>query len=207
MINTAIFLAEGFEEVEALTVVDLLRRAGITCRMVSAADKALVTGSHGISVKADLPFCDLRIEDYDGVILPGGQPGTTNLANDARVLSLLYRFHAAEKLTAAICAAPTVLARAGLLTGRKAICYPGLEAGLVDAGAEISREAVVVDGSVITSRGVGTAIPFALAIIEYFQSRDEANIIAKCIVYPTKRQKRRDIHESTSDQRQPPSKG
>lgn len=207
MIKTAIFLAEGFEEVEALTVVDLLRRAGIGCDMVSAADKALVTGSHGITVKADLPFCDLRIGDYEGVILPGGQPGTANLADDARILSLLYRFHTAGKLTAAICAAPTVLAKAGLLTGKKAICYPGLENRLTDAGAEICKEAVAADGHVITSRGVGTAIPFALAIIEYFQSRDAANKVAKRIVYPTKRQKRREDHESTSDQRQSPSEG
>lgn len=181
MKKTAILFANGYEEVEALTVVDLLRRAKIGCEILSVADSGQVTGSHGISIGADRNFSGTDFSQYDGVILPGGMPGTTNLAADERVLALLRSFAAAGKLTAAICAAPTVLAKAGLLDGKKAVCYPGMEEQLT--GAKVSFDPVAEDGTVITSRGLGTAIPFALAIVQYFEGRKRAEALASSVVY------------------------
>ena len=181
MKKTAILFAHGYEEVEALTVVDLLRRAKIGCEILSVADSGHVTGSHGISIGADRNFSGTDFSQYDGVILPGGMPGTTNLAADERVLALLRSFAAAGKLTAAICAAPTVLAKAGLLEGKKAVCYPGMEEQLT--GAKVSFDPVAVDGTVITSRGLGTAIPFALDIVQYFEGRERAEALASSVVY------------------------
>ncbi len=173
--------AEGFEEVEALTAVDLLRRAEICCDMVAVGDSETVTGSHGIAVRMDGTLDGIDTDGYDAVLLPGGQPGTSNLAAEERVLDLLRAFHARGKLTAAICAAPTVLAKAGLLEGRRAVCYPGLENRL--AGAVAGGGDVEVDGTVITSRGVGTAIPFALAVVAYFSGDGKARELARAIVY------------------------
>ena len=181
MKKTAILFANGYEEVEALTVVDLLRRAKIGCEILSVADSGQVTGSHGISIGADRNFSGTDFSQYDGVILPGGMPGTTNLAADERVLALLRSFAAAGKLTAAICAAPTVLAKAGLLEGKKAVCYPGMEEQLT--GAKVSFDPVAVDGTVITSRVLGTAIPFALSIVQYFEGRERAEALASSVVY------------------------
>lgn len=181
MKKTAILFANGYEEVEALTVVDLLRRAKIGCEILSVADSGQVTGSHGISIGADRNFSGTDFSQYDGVILPGGMPGTTNLAADERVLALLRSFASAGKLTAAICAAPTVLAKAGLLEGKKAVCYPGMEEQLT--GAKVSFDPVAVDGTVITSRGLGTAIPFALSIVQYFEGRERAEALASSVVY------------------------
>ncbi len=181
MKKTAILFAHGYEEVEALTVVDLLRRAKIGWEILSVADCGQVTGSHGISIGADRNFSGTDFSQYDGVILPGGMPGTTNLAADERVLALLRSFAAAGKLTAAICAAPTVLAKAGLLEGKKAVCYPGMEEQLT--GAKVSFDPVAVDGTVITSRGLGTAIPFALSIVQYFEGRERAEALASSVVY------------------------
>ena len=181
MKRTAILFAEGYEEVEALTVVDLLRRAKIGCDIVAVDDGVEVTGSHGIRVGADKTLSQLVMEEYDGLILPGGLRGVNNLAADERVIDMLRRFAAAGKLTAAICAGPTVLAKAGLLEGRKACCYPGMEDQLT--GAVACTESVVADGSIITSRGLGTAIPFALALVTYFQGEAQALALAKAIVF------------------------
>lgn len=181
MKKTAMLFAEGFEEVEALTVVDLLRRAGIGCDMIALRDTETVTGSHDISVRMLGALGSVDLNGYDALLLPGGQPGTRNLAADERVLDALRSFHAAGKLTAAICAAPTVLAAAGLLDGRRAVCYPGMEAQLT--GSTGGDGLVEVDGTVITSRGVGTAIPFALAIVEYYLGAEKARELARAIVY------------------------
>ncbi|MCR5826455.1 MAG: DJ-1/PfpI family protein [Oscillospiraceae bacterium] len=181
MKKTAMLFANGFEEVEALTVVDLLRRADVACDIVALDDGATVTGAHGVVVGADRAFTQTPFDDYDALLLPGGQPGTNNLAADERVLALLRRFHAAGKLTAAICAAPTVLAKAGVLEGRRATCYPGLEGRL--SGATAVTESAVTDGTVITSRGVGTAIDFALALVTYLDGAERAEALAHAVVY------------------------
>ena len=181
MKRTAILFADGYEEVEALTVVDLLRRAKIGCDIVAVKESGEVTGSHGIRVGADKTLSQLVMEEYDGLILPGGLRGVNNLAADERVIDMLRRFAVAGKLTAAICAGPTVLAKAGLLEGRKACCYPGMEDQLT--GAVACTDAVVADGSIITSRGLGTAIPFALALVTYFQGEAQALALAKAIVF------------------------
>ena len=180
MKKTALILTEGFEEVEALTTVDLLRRAQIVCDTVSLEDTETVRGSHGITVQVDAAFSDTDFDSYDGIILPGG-PGYVRLAASEALLDLLKKVYAEGKLTAAICAAPTVLAKAGLLEGKKAVCYPGME-GQLD-GADAGKEPVAVDGTVITSRGVGTAIPFALAIIAYLNDTAQADSLAAEIVY------------------------
>lgn len=181
MKKTAILFAPDYEEVEALTVVDLLRRADITCDIVALDGGETVTGSHGITVGADRAFDTVDFSGYDGVILPGGLKGTQNLGSDERVLTLLREFAGAGKLTAAICAAPTVLGKAGVLQGKRAVCYPGMEEQLT--GAITGEETVVTDGAVITSRGLGTAIPFALALVEYFAGAGRAGELAKAIVF------------------------
>ena len=180
-VKTALIAADGFEEIEGLTVVDLLRRAGFICDIVALSDAEVITGSHGIRIGADCCFSETDFSSYHAVILPGGLKGTDALKADERVLTLLQQMHAAGKLTAAICAAPTVLAKSGLLEGRRATCYPGVEHML--AGADASTDTVVCDGTIITSRGAGTTIPFALAIIAYLDSEEHAKEIARKIAY------------------------
>jgi 4-methyl-5(b-hydroxyethyl)-thiazole monophosphate biosynthesis len=157
-------LAEGFEEIEAVTIVDLLRRADIEVHTASLTSRR-VTGSHGITVEADLVLDDAKAADYDMVVLPGGMPGAEHLKNDLRVIALLREFAAAGRFTAAICAAPGVLAHAGLLEGREATSFPGFLRADSAPGIRLSESPVVVDGKVVTSRGPGTAIDFSLALI------------------------------------------
>lgn len=181
MSSVALILAEGFEEVEALTPVDLLRRAKIGCDTVSLRGDRSVVGSHGIAVTADKRWEEMDFDACDGVILPGGLAGTKRLTEDPRVEALLRRFAAAGKLTAAICAAPTVLAKAGLLEGKRAVCYPVLEDKLF--GAAVCDESAVRDGTVITGRGMGASVPFSLALVAYFAGQDTADALAAKIVY------------------------
>jgi 4-methyl-5(b-hydroxyethyl)-thiazole monophosphate biosynthesis len=179
MVFAVTVLAPGFEEVEAVTCIDLLRRAGVSVTVLGL-DSREVTGSHGITIAADSLFRDFS-GPLDGIILPGGMPGTKNLADAAPLLDLLRTTHKRGKLCAAICAAPTVLGKAGILSGRKATCYPGCEKEL--DGAAFTEQEVVRDGNIITSRGVGTAIPFALEVIAYLVSPDAAGKIRKSLVY------------------------
>lgn len=181
MAKTVIFLAEGFEEIEALTVVDLLRRAGIEIITASIMGKKSVTGSHNITVEADALFEDIDFENTDMLILPGGMPGTTNLDNYAPLKEQISKFNEQGKALAAICAAPTVYGKMGLLQGKKATCFPGREPDLL--GADVQTTETVKDGHFITSRGMGTAIPFGLAIIEHFQGAEAAKEMAAKIVY------------------------
>ena len=181
MSKVLIFMAEGHEEIEALTVVDLLRRAGIEIETVSITSNSLVPGSHGITT-----VCDKLIEqeDFAGVdmlVLPGGMPGTLNLELCEPLMNKVHEFNNAKKGLAAICAAPTVFGKAGLLEGKKATCYPGMENDLI--GANVSTDEVCHDGHIITSRGLGTAIPFALEIIKTLEGADTADRIAKSVVY------------------------
>ena len=161
-------LASGFEEIEAVTVVDLLRRAGVEVHTASL-DGPQVTGSHGITVVADMALDAVQAEDYDMIVLPGGMPGAANLGNDARVISLLRRFAAAGRYVAAICAAPSVLAHAGLLEARAATSFPGFLTDDSAPGIRLRDDPVVIDGRVATSRGAGTAMEFGLALIELLE--------------------------------------
>jgi 4-methyl-5(b-hydroxyethyl)-thiazole monophosphate biosynthesis len=172
-------LAPGFEETETVTFIDLLRRAGVTVTILGL-DGREVTGSHGMTLVADTLFRDFS-GPFDGIVLPGGMPGTRNLADSVPLLDLIRRTHERGGLCAAICAAPTVLGTAGILAGCKATCYPGCEKELGEATFVESE--VVRDRNIITSRGVGTAIPFALELIAYLVNPDAAEKVKKAIIY------------------------
>ena len=181
MSKLGIFMANGCEEIEGLTVVDICRRAGIEIDMISITGSNEVTSSHDVTFKTDKLKENADFAEYDGIILPGGMPGTTNLGEDACVDEVIKAFAANGKLVAAICAAPSVLGLAGLLKGRKATCHPGFEDKLLDAAW--IEEPVVVDGNIITSRGMGTAIAFALEIVRYFMDDETVEKIKKGLVY------------------------
>jgi len=178
--KAAIFLASGFEEVEALTTVDLLRRVGITVDMVSISSKLEIEGGHGIQVKGNRKIKELDFEKYDALILPGGMPGTINLGENKLLMDALVKHNQKEKLVAAICAAPSLLGKLGILNGKKACCYPGFEKELL--GANVTNHAVETDGNIITSQGVGTAIDFALAIITTLADEERSSQCAKNII-------------------------
>jgi 4-methyl-5(b-hydroxyethyl)-thiazole monophosphate biosynthesis len=181
VVKVYIFLADGFEEIEALTVVDLLRRANIDIVTISMTGNMLVTGSHRITTVAEALFNNLDYSDADMLVLPGGMPGTKNLGEHPGLDALLKDFAAKGKKIAAICAAPRVLGTKGLLEGKKATCYPGHEEAL--HGAKLMREDVVIDSNIITSRGMGTAIDFSLAIIRKLKGAEEAKRISDQIQY------------------------
>jgi len=181
-----VHFAEGFEEIEALTVVDLLRRAGIETEMVSVTGNLMVTGTHGVPVVCDTLFEDAVYDRAEMIVLPGGLPGATNLYAHEGLREKLFGFANQGKWLCAICAAPTVLGKNGLLAGRKATCYPGCEGELEEAlVVQDAGTPVVVDhggeglAPVITSRGPGTAMLFALAIIEELKGKDAKEQIAK----------------------------
>lgn len=178
MEKSYLFLADGFEEVEALTVVDLLRRAGIEIETVSTNDTLAVKGAHNIEVAADI-MLDECPEKAHIFIAPGGMPGASNLAANARVCELFSGQHARGGRVAAICAAPAVLlAPLGILDGYDATCYPGFEEALTAGNAFHKNQRVVVDRNVITANGPSSAMPFALSIIEALSSQDKADQVA-----------------------------
>ena len=180
--KVAAMLADGFEEGEALAVIDILRRAGIETTLVSImGHREKVEGAHGITVIADGTLEHITIEKYDGIFLPGGMPGTNNLDACTELCDTLLNFANNGKIIAAICAAPKVLGRLGILNGKKAICYPGFEKELL--GATISHERVVKDGNIFTSKGMGTAIDLGLALVAEIKSEGEAKEMAKGIQY------------------------
>jgi protein deglycase len=164
MARVLVPLADGFEELEAITVIDLLRRAEI--EVVTAGRSDTVCGAHGVSFNCDATMDDALAQDWDMAALPGGLPGADNLAADAALGELLKQMNESDKFTAAICAAPKVLAAAGLLDGLIVTSYPGSLDGIAIADAIVTQDTVVKDGKVITSRGPGTAMDFALALIE-----------------------------------------
>ena len=177
----AVFFANGYEEIEALTVVDLTRRVGIETWMVSITDEKVVTGSHGITVSMDKTLNEVDFNEVDMIVLPGGMPGTLNLDDCEPLMEKVKEFDANGKYISAICAAPTVFGHLGLLNGKKACCYPSMEDGL--EGAEVTYESTAVADHILTSRGMGTAIDFGLQIIARFQGQEAADEMAGKIVY------------------------
>lgn len=176
MTKAIVPLADGFEEIEAITVVDVLRRAGVkvTVAGVTGLD---VTGSHGISVRADKRLADAAKDTYDAVVLPGGMPGATHLRDDSGVQALVRAQHEAGRRVAAICAAPIALSRAGVLRGKKATSFPGFGDQL-ECGQYVD-DRVVTDGMVTTSRGPGTALEFALSLVAQLRGADAAETLAR----------------------------
>lgn len=176
-----VFMADGCEEIEGLTVVDIARRAGIGALMISVSGEHIVRGSHGINFETDVSKYKADFGELDGIVLPGGLKGTENLGADETVLRVIRDFAGENKLVAAICAAPSVLGMNHILEGKKATCHPGFEDKLL--GASWLEEEVVRDGNLITSRGMGTAIPFALAIVDYFAGSSAVERVKKGLVY------------------------
>ncbi len=181
MKKIAVFFAEGYEEIEALTVVDLCRRAGIETDMVSVTDSLTVTGAHRIPVVMDKFLTEVDFHKLDMIVLPGGMPGTVNLEKVPMLMEQVKAFAAAGKYIAAICAAPSVFGHLGLLQGKTACCYPGFEEEL--EGAKVTFESCAVDGNVITARGMGCAIDFSVAIISELENEEKAHEIALKIIY------------------------
>jgi 4-methyl-5(b-hydroxyethyl)-thiazole monophosphate biosynthesis len=170
MSKVLLFLAEGFEEIEALTVVDVLRRADIKCDMCSITGIS-VKGSHGIEVKCDKVMKDINEEDYNGVVLPGGMPGSKNLKENEGVLSIVRKFHEEGRIVAAICAAPMVLSAAGIIKGKEITSYPDTEL----SDCNYVEKIVAEDNNIITSRGPATSIYFALKLVEKLSDVKKAN--------------------------------
>lgn len=164
MKKAIVLLAKGFEEVEALTVVDVLRRGGIHCITCSINGEREVIGSHSIHVKANNSLEDIDVDKYDALIIPGGMPGATNLRDDNKVISLVKKFNEESKILAAICAGPIVLAKAAVISGRKVTSYPGFQGELGEV--QYKEEMVVQDDNIITSRGPATSLYFAFKILE-----------------------------------------
>ncbi|MGB7932821.1 MAG: DJ-1 family glyoxalase III [Gammaproteobacteria bacterium] len=172
MASVLVPLAQGCEELEAVTVVDLLRRAGISV-VTAGLDDQPVRASRGMVLIPDVTLTDIIGQEFDMIVLPGGEPGATNLGRDERVTGLLQQMAQAGKYTAAICAAPRVLAQSGLLEGRRATGYPGVLEPDSVPGLDVVDAPVVIDGRVITSRGPGTAMDFALQLIEVLAGKQK----------------------------------
>ena len=167
-----LFLAEGFEEVEALAPLDILRRAGVKVKTIAVGDSLTVKGSHGVPFVCDESEKEpIVVNDFEGVILPGGMPGTINLEKSEHVKSAVKYAALNDLLVCAICAAPSILGHFDLLQGKKAVCFPGFEDEL--KGAIVSDEFVCEDGQYITAKGMGSAVEFGLAIAARFQTKEE----------------------------------
>ena len=173
MKKVGIFMADGCEEIEGLTVVDIVRRAKLEMTTISITDEKEVTSSHNVTFLTDALASEVDFDGFDAIVLPGGMPGTLNLGASDMVKKVIKKFAGEGKIVAAICAAPSVLGAAG--------CHPGFEEKLT--GAITSEDAVVVDGNIITSRGMGTAIDFAAALIARLQDEKKAEEIKASIIY------------------------
>lgn len=181
--KVALFLANGCETIEALTVADILFRAGIPCTKVSVNATPVVVTSHGVTVTADTTVGFLDWDSYDMLVLPGGIPGTPNLRACAPLMEEVRRFHREGKMVAAICAAPSILAELGLLRGVRSTCNPSVEKILIENGADLVKEDAVTTGNIITSRAMGTAVPFALAIMEHYLGKEKADELGRNILF------------------------
>ena len=178
-----LFLANGFEEIEALTPVDVLRRAGVDVKTVSIGDSINVLGAHGIEVKADMMLSDCDTEDAEMIILPGGSEGTKNLGDCQRIQEIIRAAVDSGIYVAAICAAPTILAKMGLLTGLKATCYPSLASVLADCKVKYKSDKVVCDKYFITSMGAGTSGEFAFTLVDKLLTKSESDSLRIAMVY------------------------
>lgn len=186
MVKVLVLLAPGFEEIEAITPIDFLRRAGAEVTIASVGHNDLnVKGSHEITIKADVKFNDVHTQLFDAIICPGGIPGTTNLAKTKEVIDALHAHNKAGKVVAAICAAPGfILAEAAqLLKGKNACGFPGPDQKITENGGNRKEDPVTVDGNIITSRAAGTAIKFALALIEKLCGAEKAHEVGKGTLY------------------------
>ena len=176
-----LFLANGFEEVEALTVVDILRRGGVDIKTVSIENGEEVCGSHGIRVKADLVFDKNGYDDAYMLVLPGGGKGTEAIKAHKGLIGILHKAYNSDKYLAAICAAPSVFGLEGFLDGKTAVCYPGFELQLI--GATIGKSDVCTDGKIITSKGAGTAMDFSLELLKILESAERSDKVKSDILY------------------------
>jgi 4-methyl-5(b-hydroxyethyl)-thiazole monophosphate biosynthesis len=182
--NTAILihLATGFEETEAITIIDVLRRANLVAITVSVTGSLNVTGAHNITIQADLMYDEADYSHAGMIVLPGGMPGTTNLQNHNGLIRKLKQFNEEQKYIAAICAAPMILGSLDFLIGKKAVCYPGFESKL--NGATVLYTPFAVDAHLITGRGVGTALDFSLEIVRLLKGEKVANDLRTSLVIP-----------------------
>ena len=179
MKKVIVFLAEGFEEVEAVSIIDTLRRAEIEVTTASISNNKTVKGAHKISIETDKLFDDIDFKDYDMIALPCGMPGAKNLNEHEGLKEQLKEF-AKDKHIAAICAAPLILGGLGLLKGKKATCYPGFEPELIEA--TITHEPVTIDGNIITGRGPAFAISFSLQIVETLAGKATRDEVANAML-------------------------
>lgn len=176
-----VFFGTGYEEIEALTVVDLLRRAKIETEMVSITGELTVESSHKVQVKMDRLLEDVDFQEVDMIVLPGGMPGTKNLEACEPLMAQVDAFYQAGKCISAICAAPSILGHRGMLKGKKACSFPEFESHL--EGAEVTKNPAQTADNIITGRGMGCAIDFGLAIVEKIQGKEQAAALAQKIVY------------------------
>ncbi len=183
MKNAFVFFAEGFEEIEAITIIDVLRRADIPTNMVSITGKLAVTGAHGITIHTDALFEEADFSDAEILILPGGLPGANNLNAHDGLKKRLSEFHNDGKPVAAICAAPLVLGGLNILQNIEAACYPGFENKML--GATVSEQLAVKSGNVITGRGPGAAFNFALEIVAGLKGKDIADNLSEGMLVQT----------------------
>ncbi len=175
------FLANGTEEVEALITVDILRRGGVDIKMVSTTGSEYIESSHGIVIKCDQMIENSDFSDADMLLLPGGQPGTTNLMAHEDVRNAISAHYAAGKKVGAICAAPMILGDLGILKGKKATCYPGCENGMI--GAEYTHELYTIDGNIITGEGPAATFPYAYAILEMLTDKQTAERLKEGMIF------------------------
>jgi len=175
-----IHLAEGFEEIEAVTIIDVLRRAGLNVISVSVTGNRMVKGSHNIEMKADLLFDEVDFTSGEMIILPGGMPGSKNLNEHTGLKQQILEYQKTGKYLAAICAAPIVFGNLGILNGKRAVCYPGYEAHLT--GADVQSNSYIVDNNIITGRGVGAALNFSLEIVRILVGEERALQLRKAML-------------------------
>lgn len=178
MAKALVVLAAGFEEIEAVTVVDILRRANVEVT-VAGLTSNVTEGKHGINVTPDTSIDEVDVTDFDAVVLPGGNPGYQNLRKDPRVAAMVKKAFSSNKIVAAICAGPTVLSDAGILEGKACTIYPGMEDELVNGGGRPKQDNVVVDGNIVTSRGPATAFQFAFVLAEKLAGKQAAELVRK----------------------------